>query len=505
MQTRTANTFVYYILRTIGYPLDRILHFLAQRYHYFFWVVTRSPEKLFWIWGRFNLYRSFLHAKFRVPAFSKFHKNPGIQELLDWNVLPETDKDSYIRAFATSERCIDGSIPFRNTLVDESSGSSGQAYNWVRSLEERQASHLLVSHFVRYNTDTTQLFTINAFSMGSWATGLNMGLAMQHNGMVKNVGPDIDKVLSTLKFWGTEYRYAICGYPPFLKHIVDTARERDFPLQDYSLLGLVGGEGMSEGLRDYLLRDFEHVISGYGATDLEIGIAGETPLSIAVRRAARENSALRKELFGDDSRLPMVFQYNPVSHYFEVNDEDELVVTIPRLNVLSPRIRYNIHDKGGVIQLSEMIEICKKHGYDFLGDQFKEKHVPQLPFCWVFGRSDYTVSIMGANIYPEDIEQSLYANPELAEVTSSFCLGTTENDGKTRPVFSFEIRGQITEQLQEGFRVKILDELLKLNLDFKEAWREYPETLVPVIDLCEPGKGPFAGDTDRIKQVRIVP
>ena len=214
--------------------------------------------------------------------------------------------------------------------------------------------------------------------MGPWATGLNMGLAMQHNGMVKNVGPDIDKVLSTLKFWGTDYRYAICGYPPFLKHLVDTARERDFPLQDYSLLGLVGGEGMSEGLRDYLLRDFEHVISGYGATDLEIGIAGETPLSIAVRRAARENDALRKELFGDDSRLPMVFQFNPVSHYFEVNDEDELVVTIPRLNVLSPRIRYNIHDKGGVMPLSEMAEICRKHGYDFLGDQFKEKHVPQV-------------------------------------------------------------------------------------------------------------------------------
>ena len=76
MQTHTANTFVYYILRTIGFPLDRILHFLARRYHYFFWVVTRLPEMLFWIWGRFNFNRSFLQAKSNVPAcFRQYRRN----------------------------------------------------------------------------------------------------------------------------------------------------------------------------------------------------------------------------------------------------------------------------------------------------------------------------------------------------------------------------------------------------------------------------------------------
>jgi phenylacetate-CoA ligase len=59
------------------------------------------------------------------------------------------------------------------------------------------------------------------------------------------------------------------------------------------------------------------VYSGYGATDLEIGIAGETPMSVAIRRRARGDEALRRALFGEDSRLPMLFQYNPLNHYVE--------------------------------------------------------------------------------------------------------------------------------------------------------------------------------------------
>ncbi len=44
---------------------------------------------------------------------------------------------------------------------------------------------------------------------------------------------------------------------------------------------------MTEELRDVLLGRFVSVYSGYGATDIEIGMAGESPVSIAVRRLAR--------------------------------------------------------------------------------------------------------------------------------------------------------------------------------------------------------------------------
>jgi hypothetical protein len=46
---------------------------------------------------------------------------------------------------------------------------------------------------------------------------------------------------------------------------------------------------------------------------------------------------------------------------------------------------------------------------------------------------------------------------------------------------------------------------VELNADFREAWREYPETLVPEIQLYRLGEGPFAGDAGRIKQARFLP
>ena len=87
---------------------------------------------------------------------------------------------------------------------------------------------------------------------------------------------------------------------------------------------------MTEELRDVLLARFESVYSGYGATDIEIGMAGESPVSIAVRRLARARPDIGRELFGTDSRLPMVFQYNPLIHYMEVNDLGEVICTVSR-------------------------------------------------------------------------------------------------------------------------------------------------------------------------------
>ncbi len=61
---------------------------------------------------------------------------------------------------------------------------------------------------------------------------------------------------------------------------------------------------MTEELREYLLTRFRCVYSGYGATDLEVGIAAETPVSVAVRRIARARPDIREALFGDDPGCP---------------------------------------------------------------------------------------------------------------------------------------------------------------------------------------------------------
>src|SRR5262249_16276865 len=160
-----------------------------------------------------------------------------------------------------------------------------------------------------------------------------------------------------------------------------------FDWAPYRMFGVVGGEGMSEALRARLQQQFVAVYSAYGASDLDIGVACELPMSVRIRQRAAENSALARALFGDDRRLPMVFQYNPLDYFIETSESHELVVTVNRLRMLSPRIRYNIHDVGGTIGYERMRAICRDFGLDIAAPV--DGCAPmRLPFVFVHGRSD---------------------------------------------------------------------------------------------------------------------
>jgi len=494
-------------LRLVLRPFDLLLHLVGPHYRTYLWFFSTAPaEPIAWL-GSLRAIRAAERASRRVPAYRSFlqRANSTAQDTAALR-LPETSKQNYVSAYPPDERCVNGNLTMVDTAIDESSGSTGTPYNWIRSMKERHASHLFVSHFARYCYGDEPWITINAFSMGAWATGVNMGMALQRNSLVKNTGPDLLKIFSTLEFFGTGHRYLICGYPPFLKRVIDCAREQHFPLDKYRLMGLLGGEGNSEGLRDYLSQAFDPVYSGYGATDVEIGVAGETAISLAIRRAARSNDELKTALFGHDSRLPMVFQYNPLMHHIETSETGELIFTITRLNLLQPRIRYNVHDAGGVATLAEMERKAKGVGVDLrsLTAASRQPLMP-LPFLWIYGRKDSTVSVMGANIYPEDLEQCLYDSPGLATVTNSFCLGLVETSGGAeRPLFSFEVRGRIDNALQRRFEAEIVERLRTLNADFREAYREDAEAITPLIRLWQVGEGPFSQDSTHIKQTRLL-
>ena len=88
-------------------------------------------------------------------------------------------------------------------------GSTGTPYNWSRGRRERGGAHRNISFFARYAFGAGPLVTLNAFSMGAWAAGMNMSLGMTRHGIVKSIGPDVDKLLSTLTYLGPSYRFLI--------------------------------------------------------------------------------------------------------------------------------------------------------------------------------------------------------------------------------------------------------------------------------------------------------
>ena len=504
------------------FPLDTIFRTVGLRYGWLMTLFTWSPPALLRGISRVRAERAAWRATRSVPAYRHYLEGSGVDlaglfplGILDR--LPETDKRDYVDRYGLMERCIGGAVPFPGTSIDESSGSTGTPYNWIRSRREREVAHRNIGFFARYAFGATPLVTINAFSMGAWAAGFNMTLGMLRHGIVKSVGPDLDKILSTLEVLGPNYRFLISGYPPFLKHLLDEGSRRGFPWSDYEVHALVGGEGMTEALRDILLQRFESVYSGYGATDIEIGMAGESPVSIAVRRLARSRPDIALALFGTDSRLPMVFQYNPLIHFMEVNEHGEVICTVSRLDLLAPRIRYNVHDSGGIADFAAVREVLRGFGYDLDHlDQAPEVHGPRgplpwarpipLPFLWIHGRRDATVSVMGSNIYPEDVEAVLYRDPLIAPRLHSFMLAVVDDaTGTPRPSVALELTD--LEDVDDAWRTaaaeRMRDGLSALNLDYRSSVGEFPGAMLPLVSVHPLGGGPFVADASRIKQRRI--
>lgn len=505
------------------FPLDITFKTVGLRFGWLKALFIAAPAPLLSGIGRLRAERAAWRATRSVPAYSTFLATSGVDvaALFPLGILhhlPETDKKNYVDRYGLTDRCIGGKVPYPGTTIDESSGSTGTPYNWIRGRREREVAHRNIGFFARYAFGNGPLVTINAFSMGAWAAGFNMSLGMMRHGIVKSIGPDLDKIFSTLRYLGPGYRFLISGYPPFLKHLLDEGDRAAFPWADYELHALVGGEGMTEELRDVLLARFVSVYSGYGATDIEIGMAGESPVSIAVRRLARARPDIGRALFGTDSRLPMVFQYNPLIHYLEVNADGEVICTVSRLDLLAPRIRYNVHDSGGIVGYGEVRRVLASFGFDLDRlNEAAEVHGPRgplpwarpipLPFLWIHGRRDATISVMGSNIYPEDIETVLYRDAEVAPRMHSFMLSVVDDaSGTPRPSVAVELSD--LDGVDDAWRVaaaeRLRDGLGALNIDYRSSLGEFPEAMLPIVSTWAIGAGPFAGDASRIKQRRVA-
>lgn len=421
--------------------------------------------------------------------------------------LPVTTKRSYIDQWSLAHRCVGGAIPASGCDLDESAGSTGSPYTWIRSQAELSDVHrslaLLARHLLPAND--RPLIVLNAFSMGAWATGTNVAVALRSVGTVKSCGPDVDKVLGAIQLLGPEPTYVVCGYPPFLRQLLDAAAQRGLDLSAMSLYGFVGGEGMTEAQRRRLERIFSQVWSAYGASDLDIGVAAETPISIWLRQQAAARPELAQALFGRTDRLPMVFQYDPCDYFVETilspSGASELVVTVAR-PMLSPRIRYNVGDEGGTVDFATATAICLAAGLD---PEDAESQPFRLPFLFVHGRSDQTVSFMGANLYPEDVSAGIGTHGD-SDALGAFCMELAEvGDDEVRPLVHIEVRPAAQHEGLEGELVEAIRRHLAVaSADYRAALEETDKAADLRVRLWEPGTGPFASNAGRIKHRQVL-
>lgn len=65
--------------------------------------------------------------------------------------------------------------------------------------------------------------------------------------------------------------------------------------------------------------------------------------------------------------------------------------------------RYHIGDNGGVLSFDDMISVLDKEGFDTMACLPADCPLRRLPFCWVFGRAHWAVSLFGANVFVDQV------------------------------------------------------------------------------------------------------
>ncbi|MEV4280796.1 phenylacetate--CoA ligase family protein [Actinoplanes xinjiangensis] len=410
----------------------------------------------------------FRDAAATVPAYALFLRERGVDpsSVTDPAQIPLMTKQDYHQRFDLPQRCRGGRLDAAATVA-VSSGSSGRPTVWPRTVADEAPVTARFAQVFRdgFRAGERSTLAVVCFALGNWVGGMyTVAACRQLPVTVAAPGNDIEEILRVVGELGGHFEQTVLlGYPPFVKNVIDAGMARGVDWASLRIKLVLAGEVFSEQWRDLVaaragIDDPETgVASLYGTADAGV-LGNETPLSVRVRRFLSRRPEVAAELFGE-SRLPTLVQYDPAARLFETAPDGTLVFTA---DGTVPLVRYHIADDGGVLPKADLIAVCRAHGFD-PGDG------PDLPFVYVFGRSLFTVSYFGANVYPENVTVGLERPDISAWSTGRFVLSTIEDDDRDRHlsvVVELAPGAEGTPERERMAAESIRAELLRLNSEF---------------------------------------
>ena len=401
------------------------------------------------------------------------------------------DKASYIYAYPLAERCLGGSLK-SSDRVAVSSGSTGQPTFWPRSIADELDVAVRFEQVFKdsFHAHERTTLTVVCFALGNWVGGLYTTSCCWHltsKGyplMVATPGNNKAEIFRVIQALAPHFEQTVLlGYPPFVKDVIDSGIAEGIDWATYNPKLIFAGEVFSEEWRSLVLKRIGSTSPCYDSASLygtaDGGVLGnETPLSIAIRRWFSVHPEAARNLFGE-SRLPTLVQYDPASRFFELHD-DTLVVSGENS---VPLLRYHIADKGGLVSFEDMWAFLNNHGVHSLAELGLDNssQTRSLPFVFVFGRADFTVSYYGANIYPENVTVGLEQPEFTSWISGKFVLETRETDNSDKYLhIAVELLPAIqgTIKLSEKIAESVKTQLLRLNSEFANytpAERQLPQ------------------------------
>jgi len=452
-----------------------------------------------------TVYRTALE---KVPAYGEFLSReqgsvPAVRALEEFRALPLMDKKNYLTRFPLEKLCLNGSLRGSHVIC-RSSGTSGKPFYWPQMPEQERDLSLWLSSELEetFCVGAKPTLVIVALALGAWisgelATWALRTLAMEQ-GKITLLTPGLerDEVVTMLETFSPHFSQTlIYSYPPFAKNIIETARERGIPVEEFNIRLRLAGEGYSEHFREYVngllghqRGDISTISSGYASTDFG-RIGKETLLSVTIRRILHERG-LCAAILGSDT-LPSVCQFNPAGFYLETVG-GELVVT---KHQAVPLIRYRSGDRGEIVGYGEMLSRFRTLGIDPLEELRRRggdrAEAAQLPFVLVHGRSDGGITFYGANIPVTLIRDILEgASPFREHFTGNFQLRKSHNE-TLDPVFELFLEEKTPGWDREALPSLLAEQLAERSSEYATILKTRGTAALPVVTPV--GKDFFLG------------
>jgi phenylacetate-CoA ligase len=417
-----------------------------------------------------------------VPAYQTFlqehHIDPAsIQTFEDFQQLPLVTKKNYILRHPLPDLCRNGALE-QCDMIAVSSGSTGNPTFWPRSLTDELHIATRFEQVFRdsFGAAHRRTLAVICFTLGTWVGGMftthccRWLASKGYPITVVTPGNNQQEIFRVVQELGPAFEQVVLlGYPPFLKDTLDRGISQGIHWSQYSIKLVLAGEVFSEEWRTLVgermgskhpCYDFASL---YGTADAGV-LGNETPLSITIRRFLADHPEAARSLFGE-SRLPTLLQYDPLSRFFEIQEGTLLFSGDNGI----PLIRYHIADTGGLLPYDSMLQFLESWGFNPLAALQEGRRSYPLPFVYVFGRSDFTVSYFGANIYPENVTVGL-EQPVIQDwVTGKFVLQAPEDADRNRflgVIVELAPGIEANEQQQQAIAASIQSQLLRLNSEF---------------------------------------
>lgn len=437
-----------------------------------------------------------------VRAYRDFLKkariNPAkIISLKDFQAVLPVSKGNYLRSYPWEKLCVPNSLIGQSLVLTSTSGSTGTPFYFPRNGVLDAQSSIYHQMFLRNSGIDVHKSTLVlvCFGMGVWIGGVITYQAFKtisERGYPMTIlTPGVNKreIFDALKNIGHKYdQIILCGYPPFMKDVVDEASGAGVNWRDYNIKMVFAAESFSEKFRDYILKKtgmknpYRDTMNIYGSADLGT-MAEETPISILIRRLALKHKTLYKKIFREATQLPTLAQYIPQFINFECVNKS---IYCTGDNVL-PLVRYEIGDNGGVMYFKDMEKIFAEEGIDLIAEARKvgiADTVAQLPFVYVYERTDLSTKLYGGIIYPEYIKAGLQNGNLDKYITGKFTMFTRHNKKQDEYLeINIELKPAITEShwLAHEVSRSVVESLMEKSAEYKNNAHMMPGRVEPAI------------------------